>query len=260
MSYNKIKIIQPCAFCACNITRIFLSNNLLGFNIKNNNLKQKKAINSIHNEAFAETKILELDLSYNNLTKFKSKYLNNVQTTIKTLHLSGNNLNKLEENLIYTLPALTSLHMAENNIKKISFTLSKSYSKLKFLNLSGNLLTDLPLNIQTLLPNLITLDLSKNKFTSFSTNIIKNFIQKLKNLYINDNPWNCECAVQNLQQYILKKINNNKNRLNYEKILCDKPSSLRGQPLYRVKKMNDCTFFFGANYGLNQVKKKKKKH
>lgn len=179
--------------------------------------------------------------------------MHNAQSTIETLHLTGNNLKKLDEKFVYSLPALSSLHMAENKIKNVPFALSKQYSKLKFLNLSGNLLNDLPLNIGTLLPILKTLDLSKNKFTSFSTDLITTFIEKLKNLYIHDNPWDCECAVQKLQQYMLQR-SNNKNRLNYEKTLCDKPELLRGQPLYRVQKINDCAVLFGANYGLNQVK------
>lgn len=143
--------------------------------------------------------------------------------------------------------------MAANQIKKVPYSLSKSYAQLKFLNLSGNLLDNLPSNIDTLLPILQSLDLSQNKFTSFSSTLMTTFIENLKKLYIYDNPWDCECAVQNLQQYMLQRLSN-KNKLNYERTQCDKPLLLRGQPLYRVQKINDCAVLFGANYGLNQVK------
>lgn len=42
-------------------------------------------------------------------------------------------------------------------------------------------------------------------------------------------------------------------RLRYDETVCAEPSLLRGQPIHRVQRINDCAILFGANYGITQV-------
>lgn len=170
LSENLIRSIGPCSFCGCNISKVNLKGNLMGLN----------APNSINREAFAETKIIELNLSFNHFNKhgFNSEMLRDAQKFLRILHLSGNGLVIIEDQLINTLPQLIHLHLGENNIKSVPYDLggqysnlgsitkniNKSSSPLVLLNLSGNALETLPPNLDNLMPHLKVLDLSYNRF------------------------------------------------------------------------------------------------
>ncbi|KAI1731454.1 leucine rich repeat domain-containing protein [Ditylenchus destructor] len=241
LRYNSIKVLGPCAFCSCNISRVLLGYNLLGL-----------TPNSIDPESFADTHMLELDLSHNFFDQFDSQILANAQHTLKILHLSKNSLQGFHGRLVHTLPKLTHLHLAGNQISSIPYLLPKTYAQLRLLNLSGNVLEDLPTNMPGMLPWLTTLDLSYNRFSSLSSAIMSSFIERLEQAYLHHNPWDCQCAVQNLQQYMLQRLSY-RNVLDYEHTTCAKPALLKGQPLHRVQKINDCAVLFGSTYGLTQA-------
>lgn len=153
LRFNQIRRIQPCAFCSCNITRVFLGHNLLGVNPK-----------SINTEAFADVSIKEVDLSYNFFDEFESRLLGYAETSVESLDLSGNNLPTPKPVYTLTLPKLVRLHMADNKFGDLPPFLPPEYSRLEFLNLSRNSLTYLPDNIDGYLNGLRSLDLSHNSF------------------------------------------------------------------------------------------------
>ena len=64
LSHNKIRTLEPCAFCGCNISHVFLAHNFLGVDK-----------DSLHPEAFADTKMTELDLGFNYLDQFDASML-----------------------------------------------------------------------------------------------------------------------------------------------------------------------------------------
>ncbi|KAF7637188.1 LRRCT domain-containing protein [Meloidogyne graminicola] len=233
---NLIRTIGPCAFCGMNITKVYLGNNLLGLT----NTKP------FHREAFADTKITELDLGWNHFKLFDSSLLLGAQSTIEILHLSGNQL-KINDNLIKTLLRLKELHLADCSLNNIPYSLSKSYQKLILLNISSNGLDHLPPNLDTLLPQL------KNKLNlNFKLpHLLINFINNLNFAYFHHNPWDCECAAQSLQLYMLQKISFQE-LLRFDETLCELPEFLKGQPLHKVQKINDCAVLFGNNFGITQ--------
>lgn len=153
LRHNRIRRIQPCAFCSCNITTILLGNNLLGIDPK-----------SINTEAFAYVQIKEIDLSYNFFDEFESRLLGYAEVSVETLDLSGNALPTLKPVYTLTLPNLAQLHMADNKFEELPFVLPPEYSRLKFLNLSKNDLRQLPDSIDGYLSELQSLDLSNNLF------------------------------------------------------------------------------------------------
>lgn len=153
LRHNKIKRLQPCAFCACNITNVFLGHNLLGVNPK-----------SINVEAFAGVVIKELDLSYNFFDEFESKLLGNVEETVETLDLSGNALPTLKPVYTLTLSSLVRLHVADNSFGELPSILPPEYNQLKFLNLSRNGLSQIPDSFGNYLRSLKSIDLSHNAF------------------------------------------------------------------------------------------------
>lgn len=64
LSHNLIRRLEPCAFCGCNISHVLLAHNFLGVDRE-----------AIHQEAFADTKMIELDLSFNYLDLFDAGML-----------------------------------------------------------------------------------------------------------------------------------------------------------------------------------------
>uniref|UniRef100_A0A914C5Q0 LRRCT domain-containing protein n=1 Tax=Acrobeloides nanus TaxID=290746 RepID=A0A914C5Q0_9BILA len=241
LSHNKIRNLDACSFCGCNISQVFLAHNFLGVD--------KEAI---HPEAFADTKMTELDLSFNYLDQFDASMLAHAQQSLKVLHLSGNSFGGFLHRLTYNLPSLTHLHMAANGLRTIPLNLPYEYRQLNFLNLSGNSLEDLPEDVFQLLPSMRVLDLSFNLFSSFTPSVFASFIGQLEQVYLNDNPWDCRCATQNLQHYMLQRYSYHI-QLNYDRTLCAKPQLLKNQPLHKVHYINDCAVLFGATYGLTQT-------
>lgn len=78
------------------------------------------------------------------------------------------------------------------------------------------------------------------------------FIEGLDRVYLHNNPWDCECAVQNLQQYMLQRLSY-KTELRYDETLCARPPLLRDHSLHHVERLNDCAILFGATHGLTQA-------
>ncbi|KAL3078814.1 hypothetical protein niasHS_014596 [Heterodera schachtii] len=244
LSHNLLRSLGPCAFCGSNISRVFLSHNLLGIG---------GDLRPIHREAFAETRILELDLSYNQLdaARFSSEMLQGAQESLEVLHISGNGRVALDApQLIGTLPRLRALHVADSALGTVPYSLPKAYGQLTLLNLSGNGLDHLPPNLGSMLPHLQVIDLSRNHFSSFPHSLVT-FIHRLRMVFLHNCPWDCQCAAQPLQLHMLRRLDH-KEMLRYDETLCAEPPMLRGQPLHRVQKINDCAILFGANYGITQ--------
>ncbi|KAI6203058.1 hypothetical protein M3Y94_00513100 [Aphelenchoides besseyi] len=241
LSHNGLRRLQPCAFCACNISKVILRHNLLGLSPR-----------ALHSEAFAEAWIRDLDLSYNFYDEFNAKLLGYAQGTVQTLHLSGNSLGSIQSHFTSLLPSLTALHLADNQINELPFSWPTEYGQLRFLNLSKNNLRELPTGLENSLYSLRQLDLSQNALSSISEVVLKHFVEQLDSIYLDGNPWDCRCAVQNLQQFILRKYENHTD-LRYDQTLCAQPDLLKGQPLHRVQHINDCAVFFGSTYGLTQA-------
>jgi hypothetical protein len=77
-------------------------------------------------------------------------------------------------------------------------------------------------------------------------------INKLDKVYLSHNPWDCRCAVQNIQSLMLQKYQYRR-ELNYDQTLCARPELLKNQPIHKVQHINDCAILFGASYGLTQA-------
>ncbi|KAE9548617.1 hypothetical protein FO519_008174 [Halicephalobus sp. NKZ332] len=240
LSRNQIRTLEPCAFCSCNITSVYLGHNLLGVDET-----------SISPEAFADTKIFSIDLSFNYFDNFDSSILGHAQQSIKILDLSGNNLGGFHHRLTDSLTSLTHLHMAANGIREIPPNLPYEYTKFVFLNVSKNRIEYLPDDIGSLLPSLKVLDISHNLLTTFSTTVMSSFINSLDMLYIHHNPLDCRCITQMLQQFMIQR-NSYASELRYSETTCASPQLVAGKPLHKVHHINDCAVFFGATYGLTQ--------
>jgi len=82
---------------------------------------------------------------------------------------------------------------------------------------------------------------------------MSSFILRLEQIYLHDNPWDCRCAAQSLQHYMLQRYSY-RELLQYDQTVCNEPELLRGQPIHKVRHINDCAILFGASYGLTQAR------
>ncbi|VDM96121.1 unnamed protein product [Thelazia callipaeda] len=170
LSRNGLVEIRPEVFAKSNISRLILAGNRLGANrnaLSENSLK-------------TNTKLLELDLSRNNFAHFHSGYLGIVRETVEVLHLNGNHIASIEQQLIANMTKLNILHLGYNFIEYLPEKLPDEFAQLTFLNLSGNQLSSLPEHSRTALPLLQKIDISDNRFVSFSITIIQQFFNSLE--------------------------------------------------------------------------------
>uniref|UniRef100_A0A1I7WS69 LRRCT domain-containing protein n=1 Tax=Heterorhabditis bacteriophora TaxID=37862 RepID=A0A1I7WS69_HETBA len=239
LSSNSITEIGPCAFCSNNLSHLDLSHNLLGLSKV-----------PFHPDAFRNIPLQDIDLSFNHMNEFHSKWLGWIQGSIKTLGMAGNSLQGFNPQITETLTYLTNLNMAFNSIAEIPIVFPPQYYHLIFLNISGNSLSFLPDNLPYLLPNLRGLDISKNSFVTLSQVSI-DYMNHLEKVYLNENPWDCSCSIQNIQQH-MKERYRLRYLLRYDYVQCNEPTLFKGQPLLSVTDVNDCAVLFGARYGLTQ--------
>ena len=119
-------------------------------------------------EEAARTEQIELDLSYNVLTKLPSEITK--LTNLTKLNLIGNQLTELPPE-IAKLTNLTTLDLGNNQLTQLPPEITK-LTNLNTLNLSGNKLTELPPEIAKL-TNLTTLKLVNNQLTELPFEITK---------------------------------------------------------------------------------------
>lgn len=239
LSHNELQEIGPCAFCANNLTKLGLSHNLLGLSKI-----------PFHSDAFRNIPIRELDLGYNHMNEFNSQWLGWAQDLLTSLSLSGNFLKDFLPEFTHSLPSLTQLHMADNEIRELPFSFPSEYQLLRVLNVSGNHLASFPDNIIYSLPEMKELDISRNQYSSLS-HIGVSFLANVDRVHLTGNPWDCGCHVQNLQHHMRSRYAM-RHILHYQNVRCAEPRLVEGQPVLSIEEMNDCAVLFGARYGLTQ--------
>ncbi|KJH49997.1 leucine Rich repeat-containing domain protein [Dictyocaulus viviparus] len=239
LSGNDISEVGACAFCSNNISKLDLSHNRLGL------VKQP-----FHVDAFRNIPLKELDLSFNHMNEFHSSSLGWAQEGLRTLNMAGNSLGGFHSDITATLSSLLSLNMAFNNIEHIPLAFPPQYYHLTALNISGNTLTYIPENLPYLLPSLKEFDISRNKFTTLTQPAI-DYINELERVYLDNNPWDCSCSIQHIQQHMRQRYGM-RHILRYHDVRCAEPELVKGQPILSVADINECAVLFGARYGLSQ--------
>ncbi|XP_038219506.1 slit homolog 3 protein-like [Zerene cesonia] len=135
-----------------------------------------------------------LHLSGNLLKEVKNSHFSNMSTLL-TLDLSGNHIENVEENSFKSLNNLRSIDLRNNLLKVIPETLFQNIPALSNIDMSHNLIEYVPVNAfrGTKVRNL---NLSNNQFTYLQDNFcleLRNSGAILTKFYFNDNPWQCSC-------------------------------------------------------------------
>ncbi|XP_045777730.1 leucine-rich repeat-containing protein 15-like [Maniola jurtina] len=156
--------------------------------------------------------------------------------TLRELIISTNQITKLDDATTFiNLENLNTLNLAYNVIKSIDFNTFKSLKKLRVIVLRGNKLTNIPDTLFKDMKSVGNIDLSHNEITSISVNAFRgtslknlnlasnrityltdNFCLELRNsgailtkFYFNQNPWQCACLRNILEEVKKYKISYN---------------------------------------------------
>ncbi|XP_046372847.1 insulin-like growth factor-binding protein complex acid labile subunit [Haliotis rufescens] len=127
-----------------------------------------------------------LDLSMNALRNIHLKTFDPLRKSVQNLHLQGNILKGISDQLFSSMLALQYLDLSDNKIAMIS---SNAFSDLKLLNslqLQENKLAYLPVDLFKHQPNLQVLHLGANSFQRFPISVLKSAGFLLR-LYLEDN-------------------------------------------------------------------------
>jgi hypothetical protein len=188
---NQLGVLVNRAFSSVgliNLQRIFLRN---------------CSLTLVEKDAFHDLNIMvEVDLSYNQLQRFNPETFS-TNEKLRSLSLSHNPLDKLEAHQFPALPNLRSLELVKCQLEMVD--------KKAFMHLS----------------KLETLKLSANRFTNLKPEVFLP-LNKLKSLDLQDNPWNCDCRLLALRDYLSEA------NLNSTLTLCTEPEHLKGKSWSRL--------------------------
>ncbi|XP_042208391.1 uncharacterized protein LOC121856766 isoform X2 [Homarus americanus] len=168
-----------------------------------------------------------LDLKHNNLQILpRDAFVNTGLVNLQKLWLSHCNLKHMERGSFNMLANLVELDASHNLLRSVPTAAFIDISGLRELSLANNALTSIPADAFAPTPDLVHLDLSSNRIHSvdpkafrclssleilkLSSNMLVNLLQELlvplkalHGLNLNDNPWNCDCSLRPLRQWML---------------------------------------------------------
>uniref|UniRef100_A0A182MSZ5 Uncharacterized protein n=1 Tax=Anopheles culicifacies TaxID=139723 RepID=A0A182MSZ5_9DIPT len=206
---NHIEKIKPMAFISLSSLR--------QIDLSYNNLEQISA------QTFIGNKVLDIIRMNNNprLKRlpnegFESSY--NGTFNVYLMDISNCDISELADNTFKTMPQLTRLNLAWNNLQTIRPPVMAHLSKLMDLDLSNNMITELDEKTFQNNRNLNTLNLSGNQMSSIASKIFHP-LQYLSELDISDcdlrNIWD-DSAVKAKREEVLpnlKRLNASYNRI-----------------------------------------------
>lgn len=151
--------------------------------------------------------MIELNLSKNDLKTLHPDTFKETKK-IRWILLNDNKLEKLDDGLFSNLDLLQKVDLSNNRISQIGLKTFSNVPKLNFLRLDGNKLTHLKKEMLSNLPSLLNLD-------------------------VQDNPWKCDCFLQQFRDWIISK------KIYTTDIYCSEPLKVQGK---RWKQLDSSDF------------------
>lgn len=140
---------------------------------------RKSKIKNVDKEALWDLKVLiEIDLSENHLT-FLPRDLFRSCEKIREVIVQNNPIQQLDEGLFTGLAYLQKVDFSNCKLKTVSMGTFHNVPALSELEFKGN--------------SLLTMDLA-----------VVHHIPKLKNLGLTHNPWNCDCRLRPLRDWVIQ--------------------------------------------------------
>ncbi|XP_041120411.1 TLR4 interactor with leucine rich repeats-like [Polyodon spathula] len=168
-----------------------------------------------------------LQLDKNNIAVLRRGVFKTL-TTLHTLSLSHNGIFEIDPGAFAGLARLTSLKLNGNCISTIGPHFLSNSPQVEEIDLSHNQISIVNENAFENVPALNILKLNDNKLTYLNPDVFSAAAQ-LSSLKLNDNPWQCNCELIHLKDWL--KSSSDRLRVMTVFIKCAEPKSLMGKYL-----------------------------
>ncbi|XP_062303418.1 SLIT and NTRK-like protein 5 [Osmerus eperlanus] len=194
------------------------------------NLLKKLSLNDFINY----TGVTILHLGNNDISEIETGAFNGLQG-LKRLHLNNNKIDLLRDDTFAGLESLEYLQIDYNYITNIEPNALSKLHQLTVMILNDNMLSALPNNIFRNVP-LTHLDLRGNRLKMFPYIGLLEHMDKVVELQLEENPWNCSCELISLKAWL--------ESIAYTalvgEVVCETPFRLHGRDLDEVSKQELC--------------------
>ncbi|TRY95528.1 hypothetical protein DNTS_012499 [Danionella cerebrum] len=180
------------------------------------------------------TGVTILHLGNNDISELETGAFNGLQG-LKRLHLNNNKIDILSDDTFVGLESLEYLQIDYNFISTIEPNALNRLHHLTVLILNDNLLSSLPTNVFRNVP-LTHLDLRGNGLKMFPYIGLLEHMDKVVELQLEENPWNCSCELIALKAWL--------ESIAYTalvgEVVCETPFRLHGRDLDEISKQELC--------------------
>lgn len=194
------------------------------------NLLKKLSANDFINY----TGVTILHLGNNDISEIEAGAFHGLQG-LKRLHLNNNKIEVLRDDTFAGLESLEYLQIDYNYVTSIESAALSRLHALTVMILNDNLLSVLPPNIFRNVP-LTHLDLRGNRLKVFPYVGLLEHMDKVVELQLEENPWNCSCELVALKNWL--------ESIAYTalvgEVVCETPFRLHGRDLDEVSKQELC--------------------
>ncbi|XP_069793886.1 leucine-rich repeat-containing protein 52-like isoform X4 [Narcine bancroftii] len=163
-----------------------------------------------------------LDLSDNSISEINSLELNLLSDLVH-LDCSYNAISEISSLDFLAGMKLVYLDISYNALKKIGSTTFERLTRLIVLKLNNNKIQEVHQRAFESNIGLRVLDLRNNSLSFLNVSLIKR-LHGLKSVYLSGNPWECQCTIKLLSQWLMESKNN-------EDTVCSRPKSMVGIPV-----------------------------
>ncbi|XP_067845711.1 leucine-rich repeat-containing protein 52-like [Heptranchias perlo] len=165
-----------------------------------------------------------LDISGNSITEINSLELSLLSDLVH-LDCSNNKISEISKLHFLSIIKLVYLDLSYNNLRRITRTTFEPLANLVVLRLNNNTeLNEIEEGAFATNLGLREINLSNNGFLSLNTSSLRR-LQGLKFIYVAGNPWECQCTIVQLSEWM---FNHNSSFPDGANTFCTLPNSMVG--------------------------------
>lgn len=194
------KKTAECEYAGFSAVPNALSPELQIINLNHNNL------HSLPSEAFKSVDLCHLHKIFMrncSITLIDKNSLSGMVVLIE-IDLSYNNIRNLHRDLFRECEKIREVRLSNNPIQKLENGLFSNLEYLQTVDFSGCKLHEIGPQVFWNVPALMTLELKGNRFTNLLLDSVEH-LHRLKDFGLTDNPWNCNCELRPLRNWVIKR-------------------------------------------------------